>query len=196
MAKLYFRYGAMNSGKSLDLLAVNHVYEEQGKKTLLFKPAIDTRSNYIESRIGVKKSCYKINIGFNIEKYINNYVLSNKEKIDCILVDEAQFLTEEHVKQLSNISYKLDIPVICYGLKNTYIDGELFSGSKTLLYYADRIEEIKTTCELCNKKATMNLRVVNGIPVYNGDAIEIGDIKGENRYLSLCKEHYYNYNKK
>ena len=100
----------------------------------------------------------------------------------------------KHVKQLVKIADELDVPVMCYGLKNSYKDGVLFEGSKALLYYADKLEEIKTGCQFCNRKAIMNLRVVNGKPVYSGETeIVIGDTKeGEDYYIQTCREHYYN----
>lgn len=194
MAKLYFRHGTLASGKSLQLLSVNHNYKEQGKNTILLKPELDTRTTNISSRIGVDAECCTISKETNIYEHINKISNCNINKLDCILVDEAQFLSKEHIKQLSTIAWRLNIPVICYGLKNTYLDGVLFEGSEALLYYADSIEELKTTCECCNKKATMNLRLIDGKEIYDGSIVNIGDIKGTDRYASVCKEHYYNYN--
>lgn len=191
MSKLYFRYGTMNSGKSLQLLAVAHNYEKQNKKVCLIKPSTDTRGSkcYIESRVGVFKPC------ISLDKDQDIFKCDIDDDVDCILIDEAQFLTKQQVRQLSRIAWSLSIPVICYGLRNTYVDGELFEGSAALLYYADTIEEIKTTCEYCNKKATMNLMLVDGSPVYKGDTIKIGDInedkKSKIKYQSVCKKHYY-----
>ena len=118
------------------------------------------------------------------DRVINN-------KFEAILVDEASFLTKEQVKQLAYIVDKFDIPCWTYGLKNSYIDGELFEGSQALLYYADEIEEIKNVC-YCGRKATMNLRIVNGEPVYNGEIINCGDTKpNSDYYMPVCRKHYY-----
>lgn len=194
MAKLYFRYGAMNSGKSLQLLVVAHNYEEQGKSVLLLRPSVDTRTidDYIESRIGIKKSCITINKNENIMQLMYERDLSP----DVIIIDEAQFLTKEQVKELNTLTWKMNIPVLCYGLKNSAIDGELFEGSEALLYYSDDFQEIKTTCQYCNNKANMNLKLVNNKPVRNGEVVQVGDVKENEdniKYVSVCKKHYYEF---
>lgn len=198
MSKLYYRYGTMNAGKSLSLLTVNHNYLEQGKKPLILKPSLDSRSSAgrVESRIGISAKCDDISTDLNLYLYIK-YYLKYIDVIDCILVDEAQFLSAEQVKQLSRITIDFKIPVICYGLKNTYKENELFAGSAALLFAADKIEEIKTVCECrgCTRKATHNLKLENNIPVYHGDTVCIGDVKDEDaeyKYLSVCREHYLN----
>ena len=189
MSKLYFRYGAMNSSKSANLLMVAHNYEEQGKKVIIFKPSLDTRSgeSLVKSRVGIEHICKDICKDFNFYEY-----MKDAQDIDCVLVDESQFCTKEQIKQLTQVADKLNIPVLCYGLKNTYIDGELFEGSAALLYYADSIEEIKTVCQYCNRKAIMNLYLINGQPIYQGNKVQIGDVKGEEKYVSVCREHYFN----
>lgn len=192
MAQLYFRYGTMNSGKTLQLLAVAHNYEEQNKPVLIFKPTTDTRSvkGKIESRVGINHEAIEINKESNLFQIV--YKLTSNINYECILVDEAQFLTKPQVKDLADIVDLLEIPVIAYGLKNSYVDGELFEGSQALLYYADKIEEIKTVCTFCNKKATMNLRIVNGKPIYEGNSIHVGDVKnGEDYYIPVCRNHYF-----
>lgn len=192
MAQLFFRYGAMNSGKSLQLLAVAHNYEEQGKNVLIFKPTIDTRSSKgkIESRVGISHEAIEINEESDLFQIV--YRLTWNVNYECILVDEAQFLTKSQVKDLADIVDLLGIPVIAYGLKNSYVNGELFEGSQALLYYADKIEEIKTVCTFCNKKAIMNLRIVNGKPIYKGENIHVGDVKnGEDYYIPVCRKHYF-----
>ena len=186
MANLYFYHGVMGSSKSTELLTKVHKYEEQGKKILLLKPSIDTRSEkgFIESRTGLKHECVDINNELDIFNAIET-------PYDCIFIDEANFLTKELVQQLRKIVDYINIDVKCYGLKNTYIDGELFEGSQALLYYADVIEEIDCTCQFCNRDAKMNLRVVNGKPIYNGDTIQIGDTKqNDEYYIPTCSYHY------
>lgn len=193
MANLYFYHGVMGSSKSTELLTKVHKYEEQGKEVLLLKSSIDTRSEkgYIESRTGLKHKCVDIDSKFNIFNFVNYKGIHTK--YDCIFVDEANFLTKKQVKQLRMITDDFGIDVKCYGLKNTYIDGELFEGSQALLYYADVIEEIDCTCQFCNRDAKMNLRIVNGDPTYNGDTIQIGDIEqSEEYYVPTCYYHYCN----
>lgn len=198
MSKLYFRYGAMNSSKSLNLLATAHNYESQGKKVLLLKPTSDTRSSVgkIESRTGLSADCIDIERSTDIESL---FLILMKQigfyEYNCILVDEAQFLTKHQVKQLAQIVDKICIPTICFGLKNSFIDGELFEGSQALLYYSEQIEEIKTICACkdCNKKAIMNLRILNGQPIYSGEMINCGDTKPtSDYYIPVCRKHYYN----
>ncbi|MBS4894021.1 MAG: thymidine kinase [Veillonella parvula] len=194
MAKLYFRYGAMNSGKSLQLLTVAYNYEEQGKSVLLLRPSIDTRTTdgCIESRLGIKKPCITINRNENIMQLIYERDLNP----DVILIDESQFLTKEQVKELNTLAWEMNIAVLCYGLKNSAIDGELFEGSEALLYYADDFQEIKTTCQYCSSKANMNLKLINNKPVRDGEVVQIGDVKesiDNVKFLSVCKKHYYEY---
>ena len=206
MAKFYFKYGVMNSSKTANLLMVAHNYESQGRRILCLKSALDTRwadsedikKGKIESRaIPSPHECELIspteNI-FNIIKQFNNEtILKYSHGLSAVLVDEAQFLTKEQVKELSLVVEKLNIDVICFGLKNTYIDGELFEGTAALLYYATSIEEIKTICKYCNRKATMNLRIVNGKAIYSGDSLAIGDVvEGSDTYAQVCYHHYLN----
>lgn len=187
MAKLYFRYSAMNAGKSIDLLKVAYNYEERGQEVLLFTSALDKRYGVgnITSRIGVQKDAVAIEQDFDVYKYVLDYINNSNKKISCVLVDEAQFLTKHHIKQLSNVVDNFDIPVICYGLRTDF-KGELFEGSYYLLALGDSIEEIKTICH-CGRKATMNMRVSNGKPVYNGEQIQIG---GNESYIAVCRKHY------
>lgn len=183
MAKLYFRYGAMGSGKSIDLLKVAYNYEERGGKVYLLTAGIDDRysKSKITTRIGIQKDANVFDENVNI--YENIKKLENKP--DCILVDEAQFLTKKNVEQLSDVVDFLDIPVICYGLRTDF-KAELFEGSKALLSIADKIEEIKTICE-CGKKATYNMRVIDDIPTVKGNQILIG---GNEVYVSVCRKCY------
>lgn len=191
MSQLIFRYGTLSAGKSLALLTVNHNYESQNKKTVILKPSIDTRSQggYVESRIGVKTKCLDIDSEFNIYNYISN----NHRDTSVVLVDESQFLTDKQVTELRLIVDLLDIPAICYGLRSTYKPNELFEGSQSLFFYADKIEELKQVCMAkgCNRKAVFNLKLINNKPIYSGNTISIGDIEGEERYMCTCSKHYH-----
>lgn len=186
MAQLFFKYGAMNSGKSIEILKVAYNYEEQNKSVMIFTSAIDNRDEvgYVSSRIGLKRQAFPVTEDTNIFEEVKG----NSVKPSCILVDESQFLSKDHVIQLATIVDDLDIPVMAFGLKNDFLN-ELFEGSKYLLLYADKIEEIKTICWFCHKKASMNMRVVDGKPVYSGEQIQIG---GNENYLPVCRKHYHN----
>ena len=183
--KLFFKYGAMNSGKSIDILKVAHNYEEQGKPVVLMTSGVDDRSGrgIIASRIGLERKVKPIMDDTNIYDYVNKM----DRKIYCVLIDEAQFLKKEHVLQLIKIVDELNIPVMAFGLKNDFRN-ELFEGSKYLLIYADKIEEMKTICWFCPHKATMNLRIHNGKPVYEGEQVQIG---GNESYYPVCRKHYF-----
>lgn len=185
MAQLFFKYGAMNSGKSIDILKVAHNYEEQGKTVVLMTSGVDDRSGrgIIASRIGLERKVKPIMDDTNIYDYVNKM----DRKIYCVLIDEAQFLKKEHVLQLIKIVDELNIPVMAFGLKNDFRN-ELFEGSKYLLIYADKIEEMKTICWFCPHKATMNLRIHNGKPVYEGEQVQIG---GNESYYPVCRKHYF-----
>lgn len=185
MAQLFFKYGAMNSGKSIDILKVAHNYEEQGKKVVLLTSGVDDRSGrgVIASRIGLSRKVQPV----MADTDIYDYVCQMSEKIYCVLIDEAQFLKKRHVLQLIKIVDELHIPVMTFGLKNDF-KNELFEGSKYLLIYADKIEEMKTICWFCGKKATMNLRVHNGQPVYEGEQVQIG---GNESYYPVCRYYYF-----
>ena len=184
MAKLYFHYSAMNAGKSTVLLQSAHNYHEHGMKTLLLTAAIDTRAGQgvIASRIGIKSKAST----FTPEDNLFDYVANQTTPVACVFVDEAQFLTEKQVWELSDITDTLKVPVMTYGLRTDF-KGNLFNGSARLLAIADVIKEIKTIC-WCGKKATMVLRVdVQGVPVDEGAQIEIG---GNDRYVSVCRNHW------
>lgn len=185
MAQLFFKYGAMNSGKSIDILKVAHNYEEQGKPVVLMTSGVDDRSGrgIIASRIGLERKVKPIMDDTNIYDYVNKM----DRKIYCVLIDEAQFLKKEHVLQLIKIVDELNIPVMAFGLKNDFRN-ELFEGSKYLLIYADKIEEMKTICWFCPHKATMNLRIHNGKPVYEGEQVQIG---GNESYYPVCRKRYF-----
>jgi thymidine kinase len=186
VAQLYFRYGAMNASKSIQLLTVAHNYEQSGKKVLVFTPAIDDRYGVgkVASRVGISRDAIPV----EEETDLYDIVEVEEPRPDCVLVDEGQFLGKNHVTQLVKIVDKLEIPVIVYGLLKDF-KNQLFPGSQHLLCEADKIEEIKTVCVYCNKKATHILKFKDGVPVYSGETIEIG---GNDTYSSVCRQHYYN----
>lgn len=183
MAKLFFRHGAMNSSKSMNLLAIAHNYEELGRKVLLLTPKLDTRSdvNEIASRVGIKHRA----VSFDQNDSIMSIVAQHLD-VDCILVDESQFLSGSQVDDLAYIVDEKNIPVICYGLRTDFT-GHLFDGSKALIEQADSIEEIKTICTMCNHKAIMNARIIDGKRVATGEQVMIG---GNESYIPLCRKHY------
>ncbi|MEN9017693.1 MAG: thymidine kinase [Hellea sp.] len=187
MAKLYFSYSAMNAGKSAILLQSAYNYHERGMKTLLLKPEVDTRdplSNHIVSRIGIKAEAEIFTTDTNLEEFIKQYY--NKIKVDCILLDESQFLTSDQVWQLASISDDFGIPVMCYGLRTDF-KGNLFPGSATMLAIADDVREIRTLC-WCGRKATMTLRFdTKGKAITDGEQVEVG---GNEKYISLCRRHW------
>lgn len=185
MAKLYFRYSAMNAGKTTQLLQVKYNYEERGQAVLLFKPAIDNRenSNKVRSRIGLEADAVLADSGTDLLQAVKSEL--QKHLVHCVLVDEAQFLSRQQVLQLCSIVDDLNIAVIAYGLRADF-KGGLFPGSEALLAFSDSIEEIKTIC-WCGKKAIMNTRLLNGKPVYEGEQIYIG---GNESYISLCRKHW------
>eukprot|EP01035_Chromulina_nebulosa_P023258 gene23258-30145_t len=185
MAKLYFRHGAVSSAKTLNLLAVAHNYKQQGKNVLLLKPNIDTRfgSELIKSRAGLE-----CNADVIIDTNTNLLEIDSIEPLHCLLVDEAQFLEPKHIDQLRLITIIKNIPVICYGLRTDF-RSNLFPGSKRLMEVADAIEEVKTTCQFCNKKAVFNLKHVNGIADCTGPAVQLG---AEEKYFPTCFSCYRN----
>lgn len=190
MAKLYFNYSSMNAGKSTMLLQANHNYLERGMKPQIYTSDLDDRfgEGEIVSRIGLKSKANIFNTKTNIYKEIVS--LDINYKVDCILIDEAQFLTQKQVTQLGQIVDDLDIPVLAFGIRTDF-QGNLFEGSKYLLALADNLKEIKTVCH-CGRKATMVLRVDDkGQVVTDGTQIEIG---GEERYVSVCRKHFYEKN--
>ncbi len=183
MAKLYFRYGAMGSAKTLNLLAVAHNYRQQGKEVILIKPALDNRfgQQKIRSRAGLEMTADILVEPDTILDY------EDFKKISCILVDEAQFISENLVNQLRKITIDLKIPVICYGLRTDF-KSYLFEGSKRLMELADSIEEVKATCNFCDKKSIMNLKHVNGVATVEGPSIQLG---AEEMYYPACYQCYH-----
>ena len=185
MAKLYFRYGAMNSGKSTLLLQTAHNYEENGMKVLIVKPKIDTKgSNKVVSRIGAERE-----VDFLLGKEDNLYeIVKDKYKnINCVLVDEAQFLEKDQVDNCMDVVVNLNIPVICYGLRTDF-QTKAFPGSERLLAIAHSLEEMKTICP-CGSKAIFVGRYINGNFTTEGDQVAID---GENKvtYKSMCAKCY------
>jgi Thymidine kinase len=194
MSKLYFRYGAMNCGKSTNLLQVAYNYEERGMKVIIMKPGTDTKGdNKVVSRLGVTREVdMLIGAGDNISVLVGKWI-EEKWKIDCILVDEVQFLKKEQIDQLFDIAVNMDIPTICYGLRTDFLMNG-FEGSERLLLIAHSLEELKTICN-CGKKALVNGRKVNGQFVFDGEQIAI-DKENDVEYYALCPKCYFEYKKK
>ncbi|MEC8448243.1 MAG: thymidine kinase [Pseudomonadota bacterium] len=190
MAKLYFNYSSMNAGKSTMLLQANHNYSERGMNAQLYTSSLDNRfgNDEITSRIGLKK---KSNIFTKDTNIFEEIALKHKALfVDCLLIDEAQFLTKKQVEQLGKIVDKLEIPVLAFGIRTDF-QGNLFEGSKFLLAWADNLKEIKTVCH-CGRKATMVLRINDqGKVIEDGAQIEIG---GEDKYVSVCRKHFFERN--
>jgi len=198
MAKLYFRYGVMSSSKSLNCLAVAHNYEcYQDKSIFLIKPSV-SNGDYVESRTGIKRKADLILKPSDID--IIPHILKTKQHIYCVLVDDAHYLTELQVYELTEIVDKLEIPVICYGLKTNFKNNfGGFTGAEALLRWSDKIEEMKTVCsnEHCNKKALFNLRYENGLPNFEGNELDVYDNYGhlddkdkDIEYKPVCRTCY------
>ncbi|MEC7918010.1 MAG: thymidine kinase [Pseudomonadota bacterium] len=186
MAKLYFNYSSMNAGKSTALLQANHNYLERGMKTMMFTFSEDNRfeKGMIVSRIGIKSNAHPFNNSTDIHTEVSNQL--KQEKVDCLLVDEAQFLTKKQVHDLGRVVDELNIPVLTFGIRTDF-QGELFEGSKYLLAWADNLKEIKTVC-WCGRKATMVVRINDKNEIISeGEQIEIG---GNERYVPLCRSHF------
>lgn len=191
MSKLYFRYGAMNSGKSTHLMQVAHNYEERGMNVILIKPFTDTKGGEkLVSRLGVERQVdFIIYEEDNIFEEVKKYIEINGQ-IHCILVDEVQFLKSKQIDNLFQISVVLDIPVICYGLRTDFkMQG--FEGSIRLLLLAHSIEEMKTICK-CGRKAVLNGRKINNRFVFEGEQVAIDNVNNV-EYESLCGHCYFKY---
>jgi thymidine kinase len=187
MAKLYFYYAAMNAGKSTTLLQADYNYRERGMETMLWTAQLDDRAGVgtIGSRIALSAPAH----AFTPEIDLFEAVTEERKRrgLHCVLIDEAQFLTRDHVLQLCRLTDELNIPVLCYGLRTDF-QGNLFEGSAALLALADTLVELKAVCE-CGRKATMNLRVdAEGHAVAAGAQTEIG---GNDRYVALCRRHFF-----
>lgn len=193
MAKLYFRYGAMDCGKTVHLLAVAHNYEERGQKVCVIKSKTDTKNGTkLLSRIGLERATDFV---FDKEQNLFDEIKRGYSDVACVLVDEAQFLTSAQVDQLQLVTIELDIPVICYGLRLNFRQTKKgFEGATRLLQLAHDIEELKTICE-CGKKATQNSRFLNGRLVLDGPDVLIDDGTIKIEYRSLCPACFHKYAK-
>ncbi|MGH8250877.1 MAG: thymidine kinase [Steroidobacteraceae bacterium] len=186
MAKLYFYYSTMNAGKSTSLLQSSHNYRERGMRTLVYTARFDQRGGgRVHSRIGLSSEARHFADGSDLYAEIAGE--HARQPVACVLLDEAQFLSRPQVEQLAAVVDRLSIPVLCYGLRTDF-RGELFAGSARLLALADELTELKTICH-CGRKATMVVRVgADGEVESQGEQVEIG---GNERYLSLCRRHYF-----
>ena len=181
MAKLYFFYGAMNSGKTTRILQCAYNYEEQGMKPIIMKPKVDTKGNeFIISRIGAKR---KVNYLIDPNENIYDVIVEKYTNADLIIVDEAQFLSEKHVNQLMDAVIDLNIPIMCFGLRTDF-KGNSFTGSRRLLDIAHELTEVKTICE-CGHKAMFNVRLIDGKVQTEGDSVAI-DGEGKVTYTVAC----------
>lgn len=185
MAKLYFYYASMNAGKSSTLLQADFNYRERGMRTMVWSARLDTRGEgMVRSRIGLEADAYLYEPDTDLWQAIR--AAHDVQPLDCVLIDEAQFLTRDQVWQCARLADEAGIPVICYGLRTDF-QGELFPGSAALLGIADKLVELKGVCH-CGRKATMNLRVdESGKTVSAGEQTEIG---GNERYVALCRKHF------
>ena len=186
MAQLYFYYSAMNAGKSTSLLQSAYNYRERGMHVTIFTAAIDDRYEVgkVTSRIGLQAEAQLYGNEDNLFKSI--FRAHRQQPLDCVFIDEAQFLTKAQVKQLVEVVDELDIPVLAYGLRTDFL-GEAFEGSHYLMAWADKLTELKTVCH-CGRKATFVVRMdENGQAVTGGNQVEIG---GNDRYESMCRKHF------
>lgn len=186
MAKLYFYYSSMNAGKSTALLQSSYNYRERGMRTVVLAPDLDDRygGGKVTSRIGIEADAITFKEGDNLFNVVES--AAEPDPIHCVLIDEAQFLTKQQVFELGEVTDRLDIPVLAYGLRTDF-RGEPFPGSKYLLAWSDNLKELKAICH-CGSKATMVVRYdENGEAVKQGSQIEIG---GNDRYVSMCRKHF------
>ena len=187
MAKVHFYYSTMNAGKSTSLLQSNHNYIDRGLKTILFTPKVDAdmHEGKIHSRIGLEKSANIFDADFNFQDFFKS---TKKNDLSCVLIDEAQFLTSQQVRELCKVCDDLNLPVMCYGIRTDF-RGDLFPGSSELLALADNLIELKTICEYknCTRKATMICRLdAEGKVITKGNQIDIGG----DQYKVFCRKHY------
>lgn len=191
MNKIYYKHGTMFSGKSLNLISTYHTYKHNKKKVLVLKPSQDTRDfSVIKSRMSSETvSCYTYDENDSLVEAVREAMHLTKINPDIIMIDEIQFSTIKQIRELHELS-KI-APIMCYGLKTTYT-GELFPAIAELIGIAEDVSEIKTTCTFCNKKATHNLLIRNGSPIYEGAFVNIEGQNNEDNYLAVCREHFYN----
>jgi thymidine kinase len=186
MAQLYFYYSAMNAGKSTSLLQSAYNYAERGMNAEIFTAALDDRfgQGKVASRIGLESAAHLFTPQTNMQSTIE--ALLERDKIDCLFIDEAQFLTKQQVQQLIYVVDNLNIPVLAYGLRTDFL-AETFEGSRYLLAWADKLIELKTICH-CGRKATFVVRIdESGQVVKEGEQVEVG---GNDRYESVCRQHF------
>ncbi|MDX1405407.1 MAG: thymidine kinase [Woeseiaceae bacterium] len=186
MAKFYFYYSSMNAGKSTALLQSSYNYRERGMHTLILAPDLDDRYGVgkVTSRIGLESAATTFQSDDDLFKIIESQ--NAEQRLDCVLIDEAQFLSKEQVFQLGEVTDELNIPVLAYGIRTDF-QGEPFPGSKYLLAWADNLVELKAIC-FCGRKATMVIRLdADGNAVTQGSQVEIG---GNDRYVSMCRKHF------
>ncbi len=186
MAKLYFYYSSMNAGKSTALLQSSYNYRERGMHTLILAPLLDDRfgAGKVTSRIGLESNATTFRTDDDLLQMIST--LHQEKSLNCVLVDEAQFLTKEQVFQLGEVTDELNLPVLAYGIRTDF-QGEPFPGSKYLLAWADNLKELKAIC-FCGNKATMVIRLdQDGNAITQGSQVEIG---GNDRYVSMCRKHF------
>lgn len=186
MAQLYFYYSAMNAGKSTSLLQSAYNYQERGMHAVIVTAALDNRygKGKVASRIGLEADAMLFHKTTDLFQQLSD--THNNKFVDCVFIDEAQFLTKEQIKQLINIVDDLNIPVLAYGLRTDFL-GDTFEGSHYLLAWADKLVELKTVCH-CGRKANFVTRLdESGQAICHGDQIEIG---GNDRYESVCRKHF------
>lgn len=186
MAKMYFYYSSMNAGKSTSLLQSSYNYRERGMNTLVLAPELDDRfgAGKVASRIGIESDAVTFKPGDDLFEVVQQ--CGSDEPLHCVLIDEAQFLTKEQVFQLGEVTDRLNVPVLAYGLRTDF-QGEPFEGSKYLLAWSDNLRELKAICH-CGTKATMVVRLdEDGNAITEGSQIEIG---GNDRYVSMCRKHF------
>lgn len=186
MAQLYFYYSAMNAGKSTSLLQSAYNYQERGMHTAIFTAALDDRFGVgkVSSRIGLAMDAQLFDEKLDFMQACSE--LKQQQQLDCVLIDEAQFLSKEQVKQLTDVVDRLNVPVLAFGLRTDFL-GETFAGSQALLAWADKLVELKTICH-CGRKANFVVRLdQNGNPATTGSQVQIG---GNDKYVSMCRLHF------
>lgn len=186
MAQLYFYYSAMNAGKSTSLLQSAYNYQERGMVVAIYTAALDHRFGLgkVSSRIGLAMDAHVFDGNFNFVEHVSSLIAQGR--LDCVLIDEAQFLTKAQVRQLTDVVDKLRIPVLAFGLRTDFL-GETFAGSQALLAWADKLIELKTICH-CGRKANFVVRLdEQGLPATVGSQVQIG---GNESYVSMCRQHF------